>query len=731
MHGEYLLFDAVIALPLVAAWWLRPAWFAGGWRPALRAVAFGTLPFVAWDVMVVGRHWWFDERRVLGPAALGLPIEEWLFFLVVPLACLFTWEVLLGGARARLGAIGRRGRVVLGALALAAVLAWSGGREYTALALTAVVGAVLLDDALGTGLVGSARMRVHGLVVLALTAVFNGYLTARPIVHYDDAYTLGVRIGTIPLEDFAFGLAFVLVTTSLYQRARGRQARPSWLARAIAARFGGYRHAIDLPDPRAPARSAVRHRVAVIGSGLAGLTAAEVLARRGFAVTLFERDERLGGKLAGWTETLADGFRAPVEHGFHAFFRHYHNLRAWLDRLGITPSLRPIEDYLIVARDGRRFSFAGVDTTPILNLLALAGRGVFRIRDVIPRATSKRLEALLRYDPVRTPAELDHISYAAFADAARLPHALRLVFTTFARAFFADERRLSMAELAKSFHFYYLSHDRGLLYDYLDGDYAEVFVEPIAAALRREHVTIATSTSVQRIERSTTDGRWRICGAGFEHVVLAADAAAAARIVADSPAIVRDHPDFAARMAQQRSGQRYAVLRLWLDRVVAPTTCPVFVSIEGIAVLDAVAFVDRTDPRARAWARAQSGSVIELHCYAVPDELRDDDVAERMRAELVPHVPELAAARIVHRHLQLRRDFTALHVGMAAHRPGVESGVPGILLAGDWVRLPTPAMLMEAAHTAGLLAANAICREYGVATEPVWSVPLRGLLARR
>jgi isorenieratene synthase len=44
--------------------------------------------------------------------------------------------------------------------------------------------------------------------------------------------------------------------------------------------------------------------------------------------------------------------------------------------------------------------------------------------------------------------------------------------------------------------------------------------------------------------------------------------------------------------------------------------------------------------------------------------------------------------------------------------------------------LPLPAMLMEAAVTSGLAAANAILRQEGVREEPVYSVPLRGLLAR-
>jgi isorenieratene synthase len=49
--------------------------------------------------------------------------------------------------------------------------------------------------------------------------------------------------------------------------------------------------------------------------------------------------------------------------------------------------------------------------------------------------------------------------------------------------------------------------------------------------------------------------------------------------------------------------------------------------------------------------------------------------------------------------------------------------------AGDWVKLPFAAMLLEAACASGLAAANVLLREAGVREEPMVSVPLRGLLA--
>jgi isorenieratene synthase len=98
-------------------------------------------------------------------------------------------------------------------------------------------------------------------------------------------------------------------------------------------------------------------------------------------------------------------------------------------------------------------------------------------------------------------------------------------------------------------------------------------------------------------------------------------------------------------------------------------------------------------------------------------------------AELYRYFPELEGARIVREHLQSKRDFSAFHAGLHRSRPQYRTGIADFYLAGDWVKLPLPAMLMEAAFTSGLLCANAILAKHGLQQEPVYSVPLKGIFA--
>lgn len=96
--GQYeylalLLACALITLPLEflfsARVWRRP-------RRALRALIPVVLVFGTWDVVAIAAgHWWFNPRFVTGIVLPpGLPLEELVFFLVIPLCGLLTYEAV-------------------------------------------------------------------------------------------------------------------------------------------------------------------------------------------------------------------------------------------------------------------------------------------------------------------------------------------------------------------------------------------------------------------------------------------------------------------------------------------------------------------------------------------------------------------------------------------------------------------------------------------------------------
>lgn len=65
------------------------------WRRLLVALLPGLILGVSWDRYAVSRHQWrFDRRYLTGWQLLGLPVEEVLFFLVIPICAVLTLEAV-------------------------------------------------------------------------------------------------------------------------------------------------------------------------------------------------------------------------------------------------------------------------------------------------------------------------------------------------------------------------------------------------------------------------------------------------------------------------------------------------------------------------------------------------------------------------------------------------------------------------------------------------------------
>lgn len=89
--------------------------------------------------------------------------------------------------------------------------------EYTILAAASVIIAAGVDLFLGTKLFGSKKFWVFWVVMFVLIFIVNGYLTWRPIVTYGEKYYLGIRIFTIPVEDFIYGFSLITMNITLWE----------------------------------------------------------------------------------------------------------------------------------------------------------------------------------------------------------------------------------------------------------------------------------------------------------------------------------------------------------------------------------------------------------------------------------------------------------------------------------------------------------------------------------
>ena len=495
----------------------------------------------------------------------------------------------------------------------------------------------------------------------------------------------------------------------------------------VKKRLGPFEQLINNVDQNQPMKLTGRKNVAIIGGGLAGASAAVILAERGFKVDLFERENFLGGKIGSWKVKYGDGFETNVEHGFHAFFRQYYNLRRILGKVNALKNLIPIADYRILTQAHGNFSFKGIETMPILNLLSIRKAGVYRMRDMIGKLKLDKMMSLLQYDREYTFEEYDGTTFKDYADAAKLPPSLRLMFTTFSRAFFAEPQYISMAELIKSFHFYFLSNDHGLIYDVLDDDFENSLWQPVTAYLGGFGSKIHLKTPVKKLHREANS--WIVNGQKFDYAVLATDIPGTQKLINESQIFSKDYPSFAEQISRQKISQKYAVLRLWTDHDL-PADLPFFIFTDALKILDSITIYHRMEETSRQWVEKNGGGIYELHSYALPDGIDDhDEIRHLFLQEFETYFPEMKNTRILYENLQVREDFTAFHTNLFKNRAEHKTGIEGLYLAGDWVKLPVPAMLMEAAATSAIYSVNEILKSEGLQQEPIYSVPLKGIFS--
>jgi len=215
--SEYLIFNLLVFVPPFAFGLMKRFSFKRQLVPALFAICSVSPPFIIWDSLVTDRHWWFNSKYVAGFFILGLPYEEILFFFTVPFASLFTWEMVL---RRTLPNGHKSLAFIYLLLVIAGLLGipiWFTGKEYTALALFSLAICATLDYVLHTRLLQQPRFLAFLLLVIVFVTFFNGYLTARPVVLYGSQYQLDVRILSIPLEDYIYGVALIIGCTAFFE----------------------------------------------------------------------------------------------------------------------------------------------------------------------------------------------------------------------------------------------------------------------------------------------------------------------------------------------------------------------------------------------------------------------------------------------------------------------------------------------------------------------------------
>jgi lycopene cyclase domain-containing protein len=212
--------------------------FNRSWRNILRACMLIMAIYIPWDILFT--HWgvWrFNQAFTSDLYFAGLPIEEWLFFIATPFACLFVWRCILYYFP-KMAQLGRTEAPLLSIILFSfhAILALlllirNPTGAYTTTAIIAGLGLTAYHFFFSPSqFVGKI---ITWWIILIPFFICNGILTGihfweYPILHthdewihhavvfYNKAENSGIRIWSVPGEDFFYGLGFYWLGLSAY-----------------------------------------------------------------------------------------------------------------------------------------------------------------------------------------------------------------------------------------------------------------------------------------------------------------------------------------------------------------------------------------------------------------------------------------------------------------------------------------------------------------------------------
>jgi lycopene cyclase domain-containing protein len=217
----YLALDVLsLAFPLIASFDKRLR-FSSKWSGLFTGLLVMSTIFLLWDgLFTAAGVWGFDPRYLVGVYLFGMPVEEWLFFLFIPYSCVFLYEVMRYFIRRDVfGKVARPFSIGLAAFLL--VVGWFNlDRSYTSITFIATAAFLAYHiyartPWLGRFYIGYAISLVPFLLV---NGILTGWLLPEPIVWYDNAENLGIRLNTIPIEDSVYLLLMLLLTITFYER---------------------------------------------------------------------------------------------------------------------------------------------------------------------------------------------------------------------------------------------------------------------------------------------------------------------------------------------------------------------------------------------------------------------------------------------------------------------------------------------------------------------------------
>jgi lycopene cyclase domain-containing protein len=217
----YLLVDTLsFIFPFLFSFYPKSN-FSKKWKHLWVAISIPGILFIIWDEFFTQLGvWGFNEKYLSGIYVGSLPLEEILFFVCIPYACVFTYEAI--NFLIKEDYFSSYQKVISITLIVVSLLVGfiNIDKWYTS---TTFIGLAAYISLLQFGWKSPYLSKFYFAYLFILIPFFivNGILTGSwiddPVVWYNDAENLGVRMGTIPVEDVFYGMLLITMNVSIFE----------------------------------------------------------------------------------------------------------------------------------------------------------------------------------------------------------------------------------------------------------------------------------------------------------------------------------------------------------------------------------------------------------------------------------------------------------------------------------------------------------------------------------
>jgi len=178
--------------------------------------------FIIWDaVFSANGVWGFSNNYTVGLELFSLPVEEILFFFCIPFACVFTYHCLNKFYIIVWNRKFENTFILLFAFALLFIGFIHFDKIYTSVTFISTSLMILTFKFIFKVQWLPKILSVYPILLIPffiVNGILTGYGLAEPVVWYNNAENLSIRLLTIPIEDVIYGFELIMLTIFIYEK---------------------------------------------------------------------------------------------------------------------------------------------------------------------------------------------------------------------------------------------------------------------------------------------------------------------------------------------------------------------------------------------------------------------------------------------------------------------------------------------------------------------------------